>query len=94
MVVGFKTNVSSNPPSGEVYLIQHYVIKFVSDLRQFCGFLISSTNKADCHNIAEILLKVALNPITSSVLTLMFVQLLSTLKKRHSPWVTTRKKTY
>ena len=25
--------------SGEVYSIQHYVIKFVSDLRQFCGFL-------------------------------------------------------
>jgi hypothetical protein len=26
--------VSSNPIHGEVYLIQHYVIKFVSDLRQ------------------------------------------------------------
>ena len=25
--------------SGEVYLIQHYVIKFVRDLRQVCGFL-------------------------------------------------------
>ena len=25
--------------SGEVYSIQHYVIKFVSDLRQFVGFL-------------------------------------------------------
>ena len=25
--------------SGEVYLIQHYVIKFVSDLRQVGGFL-------------------------------------------------------
>jgi hypothetical protein len=24
---------------GEVYSIQHYVIKFVSDLRQVCGFL-------------------------------------------------------
>ena len=31
--------VSSNPVHGEVYSIQHYVIKFVSDLRQFCGFL-------------------------------------------------------
>jgi hypothetical protein len=30
--------VSSNPAHGEVYLIQHYVIKFVSDLRQVCGF--------------------------------------------------------
>jgi hypothetical protein len=31
--------VSSNPAHGEVYSIQHYVIKFVSDLRQFGGFL-------------------------------------------------------
>ena len=31
--------VSLNPAHGEVYLIQHYVIKFVSDLRQICGFL-------------------------------------------------------
>ena len=31
--------VSSNPVHGEVYLIQHYVIKFVSNLRQVGGFL-------------------------------------------------------
>jgi hypothetical protein len=31
--------VSSNPVDGEVYLIQHYVIKCVSDLRQVGGFL-------------------------------------------------------
>jgi len=31
--------VSSNPAHGEVYLIQHYVIKFVNDLRQIGGFL-------------------------------------------------------
>ena len=31
--------VSSNPVHGEVYSIQHYVIKFVSDLRQVVGFL-------------------------------------------------------
>ena len=31
--------VSSKPVQGEVYLIQHYVIKFVSDLRQVGGFL-------------------------------------------------------
>ena len=31
--------VSSNPAHGEVYWIQHYGIKFVSDLRQVCGFL-------------------------------------------------------
>ena len=46
--------------------MQHYVIKFVSDLRQVSGFLgpgtpISSTNKTDRHDITEILLKVALN---------------------------------
>jgi hypothetical protein len=66
--------------------IQHYVIKFVSDLRQVGGFLyttlcdkvcqwlatgrwfssgspVSSTNKADRHDITDILLKVALNTI-------------------------------
>jgi hypothetical protein len=33
------TVVSSNHVHGEVYLMQHYVIKFVSDLRQVDGFL-------------------------------------------------------
>jgi hypothetical protein len=31
--------VSSNPVHGEVYSIEHYVIKFVSDLRHVGGFL-------------------------------------------------------
>ena len=31
--------VSSNPVHGEVYSIQHFVIKFVSDLRHVGGFL-------------------------------------------------------
>ena len=31
--------VSSNPVHGDVYSTQHYVIKFVSDLRQVSGFL-------------------------------------------------------
>jgi hypothetical protein len=31
--------VSSNPTHGKVYLIQHYVIKFISDLRKVSGFL-------------------------------------------------------
>jgi hypothetical protein len=31
--------VSSNPTHGEVYFIHHYVIKFVSDLRQVVVFL-------------------------------------------------------
>jgi len=53
MVVGFTTTtraigaydsittkvVSSNLVHVEVYSIQHYVIKFVSDLRQVGGFL-------------------------------------------------------
>jgi hypothetical protein len=32
--------LSLNPAPGEVYSIQHYVIKFVSDLRQVGGFLL------------------------------------------------------
>ena len=48
MVVGYTTvqsvpittkNVSSNPAPGEVYSLQNYVIKFVSDLRHVGGFL-------------------------------------------------------
>ena len=31
--------VSSNPVNGEVYSLQYYVIKLVSDLRQIGGFL-------------------------------------------------------
>jgi len=30
--------VNSNPADSEVYSMQHYVIKFVSDLRQIDGF--------------------------------------------------------
>jgi hypothetical protein len=51
-----------------VYSIQHFEIKFVSDLQQVGGFSrytpVSSTNKTDLHVITEILLKVALNTIT------------------------------
>jgi hypothetical protein len=49
MEVGFTTTfaisaittdiVSLNPVHGEVYSRQHYVIKFVSDVLQVCGFL-------------------------------------------------------
>ena len=63
--------VSSNPVQGEVYSIQIYVIKFVSDLQQVGGFFpdtpVSSTNKTDHNDIAEILLKVALNTITNQL---------------------------
>jgi hypothetical protein len=54
---------SSNPAHGEMYSIQHYVIKFVSDLRQVSGFppppstLVFSAIKTDLHDISEILLK-------------------------------------
>ena len=61
--------VSSNPVYGKVYSIQHYVIEFVSNLRQVGGFqgtLVSSTNKTDGHDITEILLKVALNTINKT----------------------------
>jgi len=54
--------VSSNLDQG--YVVQHYVIRFVSDLRQVGGFLrvpVSSSNKTDRHVITEILLKVELN---------------------------------
>ena len=62
--------VSSNPVHGEVCSIQNNVIKVVSDLRQvwfFPGASVSSTNKTDCHNITEILLKVALNTINKTL---------------------------
>jgi len=63
--------VSSNPVHDEVRKIQHYVIKFVSDLWQVDGFFpgtpVSSTNKTDRHDITEILLKVALNNITPAL---------------------------
>ena len=58
--------VSSNLGHGEVYSIQLYVIKFVSDLQQVSDFPVSSTNKTNSYNIAEILLKVALNTITTN----------------------------
>ena len=44
--------VNLNPPHGELYLIQHYVIKFVSVF--FPCTLVSSTNKTDRHDIIEI----------------------------------------
>ena len=53
--------------SGEVYSIQHYVIKFFTNLRQVgfsLGTMVSFTNKTDFNDITEILLKVVLNTIT------------------------------
>ena len=49
----------------EMYSIQYFVIKFVSILWQvdvfFPGISVSSKNKTDRHDIAEILFNVALN---------------------------------
>jgi hypothetical protein len=62
--------MSSNPT--EVYSIKHYVKKFVCDLCQVSGFFlctpVSSTNKTDLYDIAEILLKVVFNAITQTAL--------------------------
>ena len=64
------------------YSIQHYVIEFVSDLRQVVGFLqgtmVSSTNKTDPHDIAEILLKVVLNTISHKPNRISCINSLST----------------
>jgi hypothetical protein len=80
---------SSNHVHGEVYPLQHYMIKLVNDLRQVCGFLgvlrLSSTNKTDRHDITEILLKVALNTITltlTSVYKITYTYCSSILHKR------------
>ena len=52
--------------------VQHYVIKFVSDLRQVSGFLrvlrFPPPLKLTLTNIAEILLKVALNTIKQTLI--------------------------
>jgi hypothetical protein len=75
MVIGFTTTYAINvyhhcccefeSQSGRG--VQHYVIKFVSDLRQVGGFFpgtpISPTNKTGRHDITDILLNVALNTI-------------------------------
>jgi hypothetical protein len=58
--------------SGRV--VQHYVIKFVSNLWQVGVHTpVSSTNKTDRHDITEILLIVALNTIKPNQL-FFFVQ--------------------
>ena len=49
--------VSSNPVHGEVYSIHHYVINFVSDLRQVGGFLLVLRFPPPIKLAATILLK-------------------------------------
>ena len=61
--------------SSEAYLIQHYVIKFVSDLRQVYGFhrisRFSFINRNDRFDITEILLNMALNNISLTTTTIL-----------------------
>jgi hypothetical protein len=64
--------VSSNPAHGKVYSIQHYVIKFVSDLQQVGDFLWvlmfpPSIELHERHDITEMLLKVPLSTISLSL---------------------------
>ena len=42
--------VSSNPVHGEVYSIQHYVMKFISDLRHVDASVIFSVYPEFLHN--------------------------------------------
>ena len=62
--------VRSNPAHDEVYSIKRYVIKFVSDLWFSLDTTVSSTNRANRYDIAEILLTVALKIIIHDYRTL------------------------
>ena len=59
--VPITTNVVNLNPTQARCTLQHYVIKFVSNLWQVGDFLqvlqVSSTNKSDRHDIAEIFFK-------------------------------------
>ena len=100
MIVGFITVcnqrlyitakvVSLNPSHDEVYSVQHYVIKFLSDLRQVSGFLwvlqfpsLIKKKKKDRHEITGLLLKVALNTITLTDLHITIVD--SSIQKQYT----------
>ena len=53
---------------GEVYLIQHCMIKFVSDLRQVGGFFPPEYSGFNHQDITEILLIVAFNTINKQII--------------------------
>ena len=77
MVVGCIKVVSSNHTHSEAYAIQHYVIKFVSDLRRVGGFLHQTRT--------EILLKMALNKTTlTHNMLFIFIYYILENKKRCS----------
>ena len=82
--------VSLNHAHGDVYSIQHCAIKFISDLRQVGGFLrFHLTNKTDCNDIAEILLKVALLwfPLTVYALICMWCSVFVGMVVQPQQWV-------
>ena len=72
--------------------IQHYTIKFVSDLQQVSDFLrathVSSTNKTDRHHITEILLKVMLNTVTLNETFLVWSNYIYRISKISHVWLT------
>jgi hypothetical protein len=75
---------SLNPAYGEVYSIQHYVIKFVRTV-VFSGCSVSSTNKTDRHDITEILFwngikHYNINPLKLWCLDLYFILYFSNSK--------------
>ena len=68
------TTKAVNPVHGEAYSIQHYVTKFVSNLRHAGGFLWVKTGRYD---MTEKLLKVALITINQHIIILVGNMLLS-----------------
>ena len=65
----FPNVVSSYCVHGEVYLIQHCVTKFVSDLLGLFsqGTPVFTIQQTDHHSITRILLKVALNTLSQTI---------------------------
>ena len=90
MVVGFTTTFANSAyhhwccdfESQPGWGVQHYVIKFVSDLHQVGGFLrvlgFPPPIKLTRHNITEILLKVTLNTIKPTNQSKIFSEIKST----------------
>ena len=70
----YPSNCEFESHSRRVHSMQHYVIKFVSDLslRQVGDTPVSSNNKTDRHDITEILLKVALSIIKQTFRLLLY----------------------
>jgi len=70
--------VSSNLDHGEVYSIQHTSVRWV-----FPDTPVSSTNKTDRHNVANILLKVALNIINQTIPDFLLIFTVDSMNQKH-----------